>query len=236
MAVKVADSPMGKILIGTSGTTLYGFANDTAAKSTCYGACANAWPPVIVDDSWTVGPGLDSGVFSTITRDDGTQQLVAGKFPLYEYAGDAAPGDINGQGSGDVWFVVGTDAKFITSEAHGSDREADGLPDHGTEADAGPGPGSRGRRIGEARGLATRQDHGRRRRPHVVRVHEGRQRRADVRRRLRQGVAGVVVDRTTRCRCGHRRDAPLGHVTGRRNHDRRRQVAALSIRRRCGAR
>ena len=116
VAVKVADSPVGKILIGTSGNTLYGFANDNAAKSTCYGACANAWPPVIVDDSWGVGPGLDSGVFSTILRDDGTQQLVAGKFPLYEYAGDAAPGDTNGQGSGDVWFVVGTDAKFITAK------------------------------------------------------------------------------------------------------------------------
>jgi predicted lipoprotein with Yx(FWY)xxD motif len=116
VAVKVADSPLGKILISTSGTTLYGFANDTAAKSTCYGACANAWPPVIVADDWAVGPGLDSGVFSTITRDDGAQQLVAGKFPLYEYAGDARPGDTNGQGSGDVWFVVGTDAKFITTK------------------------------------------------------------------------------------------------------------------------
>jgi predicted lipoprotein with Yx(FWY)xxD motif len=117
VAVKVADSPLGKILISTSGTTLYGFANDTAAKSTCYGACANAWPPVIVTDDWGVGPGLDSGVFSTITRDDGTEQLVAGKFPLYEYAGDAAPGDTKGQGSGDVWFVVGADAKFITTKA-----------------------------------------------------------------------------------------------------------------------
>src|SRR5688500_19992522 len=73
VAVKVADSPLGKILISTSGTTLYGFANDTAAKSTCYGACANAWPPVIVNDDWAVGPGLDFGVFSTITRDDGAQ-------------------------------------------------------------------------------------------------------------------------------------------------------------------
>ncbi|MEO8696791.1 MAG: hypothetical protein ABI658_25000 [Acidimicrobiales bacterium] len=116
VAVKVADSPLGKILISTSGTTLYGFANDTAAKSTCYGACANAWPPVIVTDDWTVGPGVDSGVFSTIARDDGTQQLVAGKLPLYEYVGDARPGDANGQGSGDVWFVVGTDAKFITTK------------------------------------------------------------------------------------------------------------------------
>jgi len=117
VAVKIADSPSGKILIGADGRTLYGFTNDIDAKSTCYSTCAKAWPLVIVDSQWTVGPGLDTGVFSTVLRDDGTEQLVAGKFPLYAYSGDAAPGDANGQGSGDVWFVVGTDAKFITTKA-----------------------------------------------------------------------------------------------------------------------
>jgi predicted lipoprotein with Yx(FWY)xxD motif len=113
IAVKVADAAGGKILVGTDGKTLYGFTNDVAATSTCYSTCAQAWPPVLVGSEWMVGPGLDSGVFSTITRDDGTTQLVAGKFPLYEYAGDAAPGDTNGQASGDVWYVVGSDAKLI---------------------------------------------------------------------------------------------------------------------------
>jgi predicted lipoprotein with Yx(FWY)xxD motif len=123
VAVEIADSSLGKILISTNGRTLYGFTNDTAAKSTCYSACATAWPPVIVDDTWSVGTGLDMGVFSTIARDDGTQQLVAGKFPLYEYAGDAAPGDVTGQGSGGVWFVVGTDAKLITAKASGQNAQ-----------------------------------------------------------------------------------------------------------------
>ena len=113
VAVKIADTEAGKILIGTDGRTLYGFTNDVEAKSTCYSTCADAWPPVIVESQWAVGPGLDTGVFSTVRRDDGTEQLVAGKFPLYEYSGDAAPGDANGQGSGDVWFVVGPDAKLI---------------------------------------------------------------------------------------------------------------------------
>ncbi len=113
VAVKVAENPAGKILIAPDGKTLYGFTNDVAATSTCYSTCAQAWPPVLVGAEWAVGPGLDSGVFSTITREDGTTQLVAGKFPLYEYSGDAAPGDINGQASGDVWFVVGSDAKLI---------------------------------------------------------------------------------------------------------------------------
>ena len=53
-----------------------------------------------------MAPGLDSGVFSTVARDDGAAQLTAGQFPLYYFSGDARPGDVNGQGSGNVWFVV----------------------------------------------------------------------------------------------------------------------------------
>ena len=40
-------------------------------------------------------------------------QLKAGKWPLYRFAGDEAPGDVNGQGSGDVWFVLDPQAKLI---------------------------------------------------------------------------------------------------------------------------
>ena len=113
-AAKVGESALGKILAGTDGLTLYGFVNDVDAISTCYSTCAEAWPPVIVGEEWTVGPGLDTGIFSTTRRDDGTLQLVAGKFPLYGFGGDAAPGDLTGQGSGDVWFAVALDGTLIT--------------------------------------------------------------------------------------------------------------------------
>ncbi|MEZ5226411.1 MAG: hypothetical protein R2710_06960 [Acidimicrobiales bacterium] len=96
--------------------TLHGFTNDTGRASVCTGTCAEAWPPVIVGADWTVAPGLDSGIFNTTTRDDGSLQLVAGKWPLYYYGGDVAPGDVNGQGSGDVWFVAGTDGGLIQDE------------------------------------------------------------------------------------------------------------------------
>ena len=36
----------------------------------------------------------------------------AGK-PLYYFAGDAKPGDTNGQGVGKVWFVVGADGELV---------------------------------------------------------------------------------------------------------------------------
>jgi predicted lipoprotein with Yx(FWY)xxD motif len=117
VAAKVGDSELGQLLVSTDGLTLYGFTNDVDAISTCYSTCAEAWPPVLVDEEWTVGPGLDTGIFSTTERDDGTLQLVAGKFPLYTFGGDAAPGDVTGQGSGDVWFAVGLDGALLTGEA-----------------------------------------------------------------------------------------------------------------------
>jgi predicted lipoprotein with Yx(FWY)xxD motif len=113
VAVRSGDSELGEILVGEDGLTLYGFTNDVDGTSTCTGTCADAWPPVLVSADWTVGPGLDSGIFSTVRRDDGSEQLVAGKWPLYRFSGDAAPGDVNGQGSGGVWFVVGADGSLL---------------------------------------------------------------------------------------------------------------------------
>jgi predicted lipoprotein with Yx(FWY)xxD motif len=112
-SVKLGQAKLGPVLVGPDGRTLYGFTNDTEAKSTCTGACALAWPPATVDQSWSAGPGLDTGIFATTVRDDGALQLVAGKWPLYYFEGDATAGDTNGQGSGDVWFAVAPDAKLI---------------------------------------------------------------------------------------------------------------------------
>ena len=85
--------------------TLYGFTKDADGAPTCEGDCADAWPPLLVD-----GPELPAGSTRRCSpssqRPDGSFQLKAGKWPLYRFAGDAAPGETNGQGSGDVWFVV----------------------------------------------------------------------------------------------------------------------------------
>jgi predicted lipoprotein with Yx(FWY)xxD motif len=119
VALKAASSSIGQILVDAQGRTLYAFTNDVNAQSTCTGTCAEAWPPQIVDESWTVAPGLDTGIFSTSARADGTLQLMAGKFPLYYFSGDAKPGDVNGQGSGGVWFAVTPNATTVPGPAVG---------------------------------------------------------------------------------------------------------------------
>jgi hypothetical protein len=35
--------------------------------------------------------------------------LKVGDWPLYYFANDAAPGDLNGQGANEVWWLVATD-------------------------------------------------------------------------------------------------------------------------------
>jgi predicted lipoprotein with Yx(FWY)xxD motif len=115
--VKSGGSDLGDVLTSPDGLTLYGFTNDVDAISACYGTCADAWPPVIVPVDFEVGPGLDAGIFATTVREDGTLQLVAGKYPLYEFAGDAAPGDVRGQSSGGVWFAVDVDGLLIEGDA-----------------------------------------------------------------------------------------------------------------------
>ncbi len=113
IAVKTATTPLGQILVNPSGRTLYTFTKDSNSTSSCTGACAATWPPVLVTGDLKVDGNLSGSLFSVITRPDGTKQLEAGKWPLYTFSGDSAPGDTNGQGSGGYWFVVGAEANLV---------------------------------------------------------------------------------------------------------------------------
>ena len=42
----------------------YTFTNDKNGSSTCYGACADAWPSVAANGATMPGPGLDAALFS----------------------------------------------------------------------------------------------------------------------------------------------------------------------------
>ena len=112
-AVQSRDTSLGTVLVSPSGHTLYALTTDTKGKSTCTGACAQVWPPLAVGNGWTAGTGLNRSLFSTLVRSDGTRQLVAGQWPLYTFSGDSKPGDVNGEGSGGVWFAVGVDGKLV---------------------------------------------------------------------------------------------------------------------------
>jgi predicted lipoprotein with Yx(FWY)xxD motif len=124
--VKVAHSRLGKILVDSRGRTLYLLNSDSARKSTCFGACAQAWPPLRASGRATVGSGLKASKVGTIRRSDGKPQVTYNRHPLYRFAGDSKSGDTNGQGItafGGRWFVLspaGTQVSVRSSSGGGA--------------------------------------------------------------------------------------------------------------------
>jgi predicted lipoprotein with Yx(FWY)xxD motif len=104
---------LGTVLANGQGYTLYLFAPDNqSGHSTCTGACATAWPPLVLPKGVTVamaGTGARFSLLGTTTRADGTVQVTYNKWPLYRYAIDTSPGQANGQGIynlGGYWYVL----------------------------------------------------------------------------------------------------------------------------------
>ncbi|MCH7476088.1 MAG: hypothetical protein IIA27_15670 [Gemmatimonadetes bacterium] len=63
---------------------------------------------------------VDVALGST-TRNDETEQLTINGRPVYLFAGDAAPGDTNGHGLFDVWWVVGLDGDALGGVVNASE-------------------------------------------------------------------------------------------------------------------
>jgi predicted lipoprotein with Yx(FWY)xxD motif len=112
--INVATDPtLGKILVDGKGMTLYMYTKDTPDTSNCTGGCLKFWPAFITAGNTTVGTGVDASLIGSAKLADGTMIVTYNHMPLYYFAPDKAPGDVKGQNSGTVWFVVGPDGKPI---------------------------------------------------------------------------------------------------------------------------
>jgi len=109
-----ASSSLGDIVVDGKGMTVYYFDKDTAGSgvSTCAGPCASNWPAVPAASDSPVVDGV-TGEVGVITGTDGESQLTLNGLPLYYFAGDSAPGDVNGQAVQDVWWVVAPNGDAI---------------------------------------------------------------------------------------------------------------------------
>jgi predicted lipoprotein with Yx(FWY)xxD motif len=112
-AVSIAlktDSHFGSVLTDGNGKTLYFFSLDANGSSACTtgNGCLADWPKVYIANP-TVGAGLKSGDFKTITRSDGNLQTTYKGWPLYTYAGDVTAADIKGDGFEGIWYVAKPD-------------------------------------------------------------------------------------------------------------------------------
>jgi predicted lipoprotein with Yx(FWY)xxD motif len=100
------NATQGSFLVDSKGMTLYIFLKDSPNTSACTGQCIQKWPALTTDGAPVAGEGVDASLLGTITRDDGSTQVTYNGWPLYYYEKDMQPGDINGQGVGQAWYVI----------------------------------------------------------------------------------------------------------------------------------
>ena len=119
--VAVGNSSAGSILVDGHGKSLYRFGRDTGRKSTCNGACAQNWPPLLTSKTPPkAGTGVSARKLGTTRRSDGKLQVTYAGHPLYNFVGDATRGDINGQGLnafGGIWTLVAPSGAKISPGA-----------------------------------------------------------------------------------------------------------------------
>ncbi|GEK23413.1 COG4315 family predicted lipoprotein [Cellulomonas xylanilytica] len=110
-----AETSLGTVVVDGEGMTAYYFSKDVkdSGTSACAGDCLTAWPPITTESGTPTVEGV-TGEVGTITGTDGSTQITIDGRPVYTFAQDAAPGDVNGQGVNDVWWAIAPDGSEIT--------------------------------------------------------------------------------------------------------------------------
>ena len=107
--VSTKTSSLGTFLVDANGRALYLWDADHGAKSTCSGACAQAWPPLTTTSTPKASGKVEASLLGTTKRTDGSREVTYAGHPLYTFAGDTQAGQTTGQGSngfGAPWWVV----------------------------------------------------------------------------------------------------------------------------------
>ncbi|MEU4394053.1 hypothetical protein [Kribbella sp. NPDC023855] len=87
-------------------------------RSVCLSdACLSAWKPLSVPqgEQPTAGKGVDPAAVGAVDRPDGTRQATLGGWPLYRYAQDTKPGEVNGEGIKGTWHAISPAGKKATA-------------------------------------------------------------------------------------------------------------------------
>ncbi|MGV1049091.1 MAG: hypothetical protein ACOYD4_11275 [Solirubrobacterales bacterium] len=108
--VSLASAPkLGLVLVDSKGFVLYDFHKDKDATSSCYGACAQGWPPLLTEGAPQPSNGANASMLGTTKRKDGSVQVTYAGHPLYTFAGDKKPGEANGNdisAFGAEWYAL----------------------------------------------------------------------------------------------------------------------------------
>ena len=114
--VTLGRSTLGRVLVDGNGRTLYLFEKDKHGRSSCTGACAAYWPPLLPHAKPVAAAGVKASLLGVTRRTDGSSQVTYAGHPLYRFALDAKPGQMRGQDLHDFgagWYVLSAAGKKI---------------------------------------------------------------------------------------------------------------------------
>lgn len=107
-------------LADAHGRALYLFKADTSEASTCYDACAEAWPPFLTEGTpQAEDAAVQRSLIGTLERRGGGQQVTYDARPLYYYAWDEGAEHTRGQdleGFGAEWYLVAPSGRALETE------------------------------------------------------------------------------------------------------------------------
>src|SRR5712691_1796120 len=105
--IVIKTAAFGRVLAAPSHLALYYWTPEKRDhRIHCTGACAKAWPPLIVKSRAAVPKRIAGarGTFGVIRRPDGRLQVTYDRLPLYTYHGDPPNRPLCNNVNG--WFVV----------------------------------------------------------------------------------------------------------------------------------
>lgn len=101
LAMSTDDDAVEPEAVPLHGFALYTFDPDNSDVSNCSDDCLAAWPALIAYPGAVATPP-----FSLVERSPGVMQWAVNGKPLYTFASDVEPGDVTGDGVGDVWHLA----------------------------------------------------------------------------------------------------------------------------------
>ena len=109
--IQLRHTEVGKVLVDSSGFTVFRFSKDPRNSDTCVkiSGCTNLWPPLMSSGRPVAGPGVRSALLSTIKLPGGGRQVTYAGHPLYRYSAATEKGEtgyVGAQQFGGSWYAV----------------------------------------------------------------------------------------------------------------------------------
>ncbi|HEX4701178.1 MAG TPA: hypothetical protein VH352_03540 [Pseudonocardiaceae bacterium] len=117
VTLKTEQGTAGVFLADSTDKTLYMFTSDKGTTSSCYGACATAWPQLLATGPVAVSGTAVAANVGTTKRTDGTTQVTYAGHPLYYFQNDSSAGQTKGEGVQGVWFMLAPAGTMIKPAA-----------------------------------------------------------------------------------------------------------------------